>query len=87
MWKTKNGETGSGSAFALPCKVKICADSVKVYTGAGYEYVTVGSVSDADNPVITEVKKGKNDILWGNLKSGAGWIPLKDIVINEGEKR
>lgn len=50
MWKTKNGETGSGLAFALPCKVKICADSVKVYTGAG-------------------------------------WIPLKDIVINEGEKR
>lgn len=82
MWMNKNeSEKERGFKSELPCKIKICADSVQVYTGAGYEYVTVGSVSNADNPVIAEVKKEKHDKLWGRLKSGAGWIPLEDIDV------
>ncbi|MCD8197948.1 MAG: hypothetical protein LUE24_12415 [Lachnospiraceae bacterium] len=65
--------------FSLPCKVKLLQHSVKVYTGAGYEYVQAGSVSRTDCPEIDEVREGKQSVLWGHLKSGAGWLPLDQV--------
>jgi len=69
----------------LPCKVRVLSDSVTVYSGIGFEYVSVGSVSDKDYPEIVEMREGKESRLWGRLKSGAGWIPLDKtkIIINE----
>lgn len=69
----------------FPCKIRLLSDIVTVYTGMGFEYTTVGSVSNKDLPEIVEVREGKEAILWGRLKSGAGWIPLDKtkIVIRE----
>ncbi|MCD8361583.1 MAG: hypothetical protein LUC98_01270 [Lachnospiraceae bacterium] len=63
----------------LPCRVDLLCNSVKVYTGAGYEYVPAGSVSKTDCPEIDEIREGKQSALWGHLKSGAGWLPLDQV--------
>ncbi|MCD8241469.1 MAG: hypothetical protein LUD73_03490 [Lachnospiraceae bacterium] len=63
----------------LPCRVELLDHHVKVYTGAGYEYVPAGSVTKMDCPEIDEVREGKKSALWGHLKSGAGWIPLDQV--------
>ena len=70
----------------FPCKIRLLTDSVTVYTGTGFEYVTVGSVTDRDLPEIMEVQEGKEAILWGRLKSGAGWVPLDKAKIVMSER-
>lgn len=60
-----------------PYRVCLLEDSLKVYTGAGIGYVTVGSISERDNPVIMEEREDKYSEIWGRLTSGAGWIRLK----------
>ena len=60
-----------------PYPVRLLKDSLEVYAGAGTDYVTVGSVSERDNPVITEEREDRHSELWGRLRSGAGWICLK----------
>ncbi|MCD8096444.1 MAG: hypothetical protein LUE31_00055 [Lachnospiraceae bacterium] len=67
--------------FTLPCKVKLLQYSVKAYTGAGFEYVPAGSVTQSDCPEIVEVREGKQSVLWGHLKSGAGWIPMDQVKV------
>lgn len=81
MWENVKDAKKEWKEARLPCAVKLLCDKVIVYTGAGYEYVTVGSVTENDRPVITEVREGKKSTLWGNLKSGAGWIPLAQADI------
>ena len=84
MWREENEKRESNNNWKgvkLPCNVKLLCYDVTVYTGAGYEYVTVGSISENNRPVITEIREGKNSILWGSLKSGAGWIPLEQVEI------
>ena len=84
MWTDKvYSETQSSnlSEVQVPCKIRLLTDSITVYTGAGFEYITVGSVSDRDLPEIVEVREGKESILWGRLKSCAGWIPLDKVKI------
>lgn len=79
MWEDKRGfktQLPNLTGVQFPCKIRLLSDSVTIYTGAGYEYVTAGSVSDKDFPEIMEVREGKESNLWGRLKSGAGWIPL-----------
>lgn len=88
MWKDKSNlkkQFPNLTGVQFPCKIRLLSDSITIYTGAGFEYVTIGSVSDKDFPEIMEVREGKESILWGRLKSGAGWIPLDNakIVINE----
>lgn len=81
MSRNKGREDG----VQFPCKIRLLSDSVTVYTGAGFEYVMAGSVSNRDFLEIIEVREGKESILWGRLKSSAGWIPLNKskIIINE----
>lgn len=69
----------------FPCKIRLLSDSVTVFSGMGFEYISVGSISDIDYPEIVEIKEGKESRLWGRLKSGAGWILLDrtKIIINE----
>lgn len=88
MWTDKNTlkmQSSNLTGVQFPCKIRILSDSVTIYTGAGFEYVTAGSVSNRDFPEIMEIREGKESILWGRLKSSAGWIPLDKakIVINE----
>lgn len=58
---------------------------MSIYTGVEFEYFSIGSVSDRDLLEIMEVKEGKNENLWGNLKSGAGWVPLASVKILEND--
>lgn len=84
MWREENEKRETKNNWErvnLPCSVKLLCDNVTIYTGAGYEYVTVGSISENDRPVITEIREGKRSILWGSLKSGAGWMPLEQVEI------
>ncbi len=89
MWQEKSniGTKAAQSIIGtkLPCKVKLLSDYVTVYTGAGFEYVSIGSVSDVDKPEIAEVKEGKESRLWGSLKSGSGWIPLDQVEVIQND--
>lgn len=85
MWKDEsNGKTQLQNLIGVkfPCKIRLLCDSVTVYTGMGFEYVTAGSVSARDFPEIIEVREDKESRLWGWLKSGAGWIPLDNTLIS-----
>lgn len=64
--------------FNSPYEVRLLWDSADVYAGPGTEYVIVGSVSDWDDLFIVEEKEDRNSEIWGRLKSGAGWIMLKN---------
>lgn len=84
MWTGKINlkmQSSNLTGVQFPCKIKLLSDSVTVYTGAGFEYVAVGSVSARDFPEIMEIREGKESILWGRLKSSAGWIPLDKAKI------
>ena len=75
----------------LPYGIKIYKDSIPLYTGAGIQYIRIGSISNRDIPItIIEERQGKGAVLWGRLKSGAGWIPLDDtsaITDREDKKK
>lgn len=65
-------------AVRLPYRVRLLADSVPLYTGAGTEYVRLGSITDDLNDLeIAEERMGKGQKLWGRLRSDAGWILLE----------
>lgn len=70
----------------LPYKIRLLKDFIPLYTGAGAQYVKIGSVSNWDLPIIIEERQGKGAKLWGRLKSGAGWVPLDDTeaISDEG---
>lgn len=61
-------------------KVKIVDDALNIREGAGVDNKKVGTITN--HGVYTIVKTKKVDgVLWGKLKSGAGWICLhKDYV-------
>lgn len=61
----------------LPYKIKLRKDPAPLYTGAGTEYIMIGSMADDHQMEIIEERLGKDQKLWGRLKSGAGWIPLE----------
>lgn len=80
MWREKEDVKekvqSNQKQLKFPCRAELLFHNVTVYTGAGYEYVSIGFISKEDCPEIVEVREGKRSVLWGNLKSGAGWIPL-----------
>lgn len=62
----------------LPYRIRLRDESVPLYTGAGTEYVRVGSISDDFYDLeIAEERMGKGQKLWGRLRSDAGWILLE----------
>ena len=63
------------------CKIRLLVYYIKVYSGMGFEYVKVGSLSVRDFPEIVEVGEDKKSRLWGRLKSGDGWVPLDEAKI------
>lgn len=65
-------------AAGLPYRIRLLADSVPLYTGAGTEYVRLGSISDDYYDLeIAEERMGKGQKLWGRPRSDAGWILLE----------
>lgn len=57
-------------------KVKIIVDSLKIRKGAGTGYTAVGTVHKGE--VFTIVKTSNH---FGKLKSGAGWISIKNKYV------
>ena len=53
-------------------KVKVTANVLNIRNGHSYKDIVVGQVKKNEVYTIVETKNG-----WGRLKSGAGWIPLK----------
>lgn len=67
-----------------PCKIRLLSEYKKTYTGAGAEYVALRSIQNRYVPLeVEEVKRGKENVLWGRLKDGDGWIELKDVQFCE----
>ncbi len=55
-------------------EIRLLVDYITIYSGIGFEYVKVGSLSVRDSPEIVEVGEDKKSMLWGRLKSGDGWV-------------
>lgn len=61
-------------------KVKVETDDLKIRKGPGSNYKLTGLRTGKGVFTIVEVKTGKGSASgWGNLKSGAGWIPLDNV--------
>lgn len=56
-------------------KVKVICDTLNIRDGAGTDNKIVGKIKDKGKYTIVKTKK-VNGVLWGKLKSGAGWISL-----------
>lgn len=67
-----------------PCKINLLCKFKKTYTGPGREYTPLWSLVNDNVPIILdEVKQGKENVFWGRLKSGDGWIELTDVQLYE----
>ena len=70
----------------VPCRIMLSCDLNKTYTGPGMEYTPLWSVENKNVPLLLEeVRRGKEQVLWGRLKNGDGWIELKDVQLCENE--
>lgn len=69
------------SAVFEAYKVKITAPAVAYYSGAGTNYTVKGSVHKNEVYTIVEEKTDSTGAKWGKLKSGAGWLPLKNTEV------
>ncbi len=56
-------------------KVKVICNSLNIRDGAGADNKKVGAITNKGKYTIVKTKK-VNGVLWGKLKSGAGWISL-----------
>lgn len=64
--------------------IKVSIIDLNIRTGAGMNYAKTGKYTGVGVFTITEVKAGIGSTLgWGKLKSGAGWISLTDIMVNQ----
>lgn len=68
----------------VPCKINLLCSHKKTYTGAGKEYTPLWGIENTHVALILEeIKRDKENALWGRLKSGKGWIYLNDISLCE----
>ena len=70
-----SGKAGSAAAPAS-YKVRVTAAELNIRTGPGTNYGTNGSIKDKGVYTIVSESAGPGATLWGELKSGAGWISL-----------
>lgn len=76
--KTFGIEDGSGqndNNVELPFRVKVTVDALNVREGAGANYKANSVIYDRGGYTIVDTKIVDN-ITWGKLKSGVGWIAL-----------
>ncbi len=69
----------------LPYIQRIPDKNQPIYASAGYAHRQVGTVEIAANYTIVEEVCDSEGNLWGRLKSGAGWVDLSDVLVNEWE--
>ncbi len=50
-----------------------------IYAGPGYDYAFAGTVEMKATYTIVAEQKDAYGILWGKLKSGAGWVDLDEV--------
>ncbi|MDY4692218.1 MAG: hypothetical protein SO401_01400 [Blautia sp.] len=75
---------GKIEAHGAPCKVNLSSDYKKTYTGPGKEYVALWGLENERIPIsIAEIKRDRENVLWGRLTNGDGWIDLKDAILCE----
>ncbi len=56
--------------------VKVTRPDLGIYTGPGYDHADIGTLLDVGTYTITEQVVCDEQITWGKLKSGVGWIDL-----------
>ena len=66
-----------------PYVTKISRADFPIYKGPGYETGFASYVKKSSAYTIVEEKEDEFGILWGRLKSGAGWIDLERLEIEE----
>lgn len=71
---------GTAAAQAAPYRVKIDWDNTPIFNGPGYDYNHVGDVGEAGIYTILQEVWDIEGYVWGQLKSGAGWVNLSDII-------
>ena len=59
-----------------PYLVRVTTDDLSIRSGAGTNHSVVGTIKDKGIYTIVEQQFGTGALLWGKLKSGAGWIAL-----------
>ncbi len=70
----------------VPCRIVLLCEYKKTYTGPGVEYTPLWSVENKNVPLqLEEIKRGKDQMLWGRLKTGDGWIDLQDVRLFENK--
>ena len=68
-----------------PYTVKVNNPAFPIYSDPGYEYIQTGKVGEVGVYTIIEEATEVEGTVWGRLKSGAGWIDLTLLRIeNEG---
>ena len=66
-----------------PCKVRMSCWYKKTYTGPGKEYTPLWSICNEHVSLqLEELRRGHDNVLWGRLKTGDGWIDLKDTQLD-----
>jgi uncharacterized protein YraI len=81
MTATQQHEPKPTQAVFSPYTVRVTADSLNIRSGPGTNHTVVGVIKDKGIYTIVEQAFGTGAILWGKLKSGAGWIALDYTVI------
>ncbi len=66
-----------------PYVVKISRADFPIYKGVGYEYGFACYVEKASAYTIVEEAEDSFGNLWGKLKSGAGWVDLTQLNVEE----
>lgn len=61
-------------------KVHVIVQSLYIRRGPGTNYPTVGAITDRGTYTIVETA---NNGTWGRLKSGRGWICIKDAYVEK----
>ena len=72
-----------GSALAASYTTKLTA-ATNIYSGPGYDYTYVRDVGQDGVYTIVEEDICEEGYVWGRLKSGAGWVMLRNAEPYEG---
>lgn len=73
-----SNKADNANATNVPFTVNVAISDLQIRKGPGIDYAKTGEVTGNGIFTIVEVKNG-----WGQLKSGAGWIPLN--LVNPSE--
>ena len=58
----------------------VTADGLRIRSGPGVDYATVGSLEYGDDVTITEQEEDESGVVWGKIKSG--WISMDYVELD-----